>query len=166
MVTLHRSTEDDSQLSPHEQRSLPPRTHRELQFLRDLSDAEIERLAASSRFHHVERHQVVYCAGERLSEALGQLLLEQRRSLPDSGDFRAAEKRRQQLVVETSLRQIRNQQERARLRDINLYIDELTASVSDTWKKLLRVEVLNLAEARRDLIDKAIAAEDTYAGPW
>ena len=97
-----------------------------------------------------------------MSEALGQVLLQQRRSLPDFGDFKAAEKRRQHLVVESSLRQIRNQQERTRLRDINLYVDELMASLSDTWKKLLRIEVLDLTEARRDLIDRAIAAEDTY----
>ena len=58
-----------------------------------------------------------------LSEALGEVLLEQRRGLPDSSDFNADEKRRQQLVIESSLRQIRNQQERARLRDINVYVD-------------------------------------------
>ena len=97
-----------------------------------------------------------------LSEALGQVLLEQRRSLPDFGDFKAAEKRRQHLVVESSLRQIRNQQERTRMRDINLYVDDLMAALSDTWKKLLRVEVLEFTEARRDLLDRAIAAEDTY----
>ncbi len=97
-----------------------------------------------------------------LSEALGQVLLEQRRGLPDSGDFRAAEQRRKDLVVESSLRQIRNQQERARLRDINLYVDELLTPLSETWRSLLRLEILQLVELRRDLLDKAIAAEDTY----
>ena len=97
-----------------------------------------------------------------LSEALGQVLLEQRRSLPDSKDFRAAEKRRQRLVIASSLRQIRNQQERTRLRDINLYVDDLMADLSETWKNLLRDDILALAEQRRDLLDKAIAADDTY----
>ncbi|TNF89890.1 MAG: mechanosensitive ion channel, partial [Gammaproteobacteria bacterium] len=97
-----------------------------------------------------------------LSEALGQVLLEQRGALPEAADFRAAEKRRQQLVVESSLRQIRNQQERARLRDINAYVDTIMAPLSETWKSLLRLEILGLVEARRDLIDKAIAADDTY----
>jgi potassium efflux system protein len=97
-----------------------------------------------------------------LSEALGQALLEQRRGLPDSSDFKAAEKQRQQWVVESSLRQIRNQQERARLRDINAYLDELLSPLSETWQVLLRDEVRELVELRRDLLDKAIAADDTY----
>ncbi|MBT8436481.1 MAG: mechanosensitive ion channel [Gammaproteobacteria bacterium] len=97
-----------------------------------------------------------------LSEALGQVLLEQRRSLPDSSVFVEAEKRQQRLLVESSLRQIRNQQERARLRDINRYVDDLMAPLSDTWKSLLRDDILTLAEMRRDLLDKAIAADDTY----
>jgi potassium efflux system protein len=97
-----------------------------------------------------------------LGEALGEMLLEQRRELPDSTDFEAAEQRRQRLVIESSLRQIRNQQERARLRDINVYVDELMVNLTETWKSLLRDEVLALAELRRDLLDKAIAADDTY----
>ena len=97
-----------------------------------------------------------------LSEALGEMLLEQRRELPDSSEFNAAEQRRQRLVIESSLRQIRNQQERARLRDINVYVDELMVNVSETWTSLLRGEILALSELRRDLLDKAIAADDTY----
>jgi len=97
-----------------------------------------------------------------LDEALGQLLLEQRRGLPDSSDFKAVEERRQQLVVESSLRQIRNQQERTRLRDINVYVDELMAPLTVTWQSLLRDEILELAELRRDLLDKAIGGDDTY----
>ena len=97
-----------------------------------------------------------------LSQALGEVLLGERHNLPDSSDFKTAEKRREQLVIESSLRQIRNQQERARLRDINVYVDELMAPLSVTWQSLLRAEILALAELRRDLIDKAIAADDTY----
>jgi len=97
-----------------------------------------------------------------LSQALGQVLLGQRRILPDSGEFKASEKRRQDLVIASSLRQLRNQQERARLRDIKVYVDDLTESLSETWKSLLRDDVLALAELRRDLLDKAIAADDTY----
>ena len=97
-----------------------------------------------------------------LSEALGQVLLEQRRGLPDTGDFVAAEKRRQQRVVQSSLRQIRNQQERAGMRDLGSHVDNLLATLSQTWQQLLYDEVYTLAEQRRDLLDKAIAAEETY----
>ena len=97
-----------------------------------------------------------------LSEALGQALLEQRRGLPDAADFKAAEKRRQQLIVESSLRQIRNQQERGELRNIDAYVAELLAPLPQTWQVLLHEEVRELAEQRRELLDKAIAADETY----
>jgi len=97
-----------------------------------------------------------------LSEALGQVLLEQRRGLPDASDFRAAEERRQELLIESSLRQIRHQQERARMRDINDHVDELLLPLSETWRSLLRPEIQQLVERRRDLLDKAIAADDNY----
>jgi potassium efflux system protein len=118
--------------------------------------AEAKRVADNFRL----ARQKLEIAG--LSEALGQALLEQRRGLPDSADFEAAEARRRQLVIDSSLRHIRNQQERARMRDINVYVDELIMPLSETWRGLLRLEILQLADLRRDLLDKAIAAEDTY----
>ena len=130
-----------------------------------LEDIAAEENSAASQARRIADNfrlarQKIEIAG--LGEALGQVLLEQRRSLPDSSVFGEAEKRRQRLVVESGLRQIRNQQERARLRDINFYVDDLMAPLSDTWKTLLRDDILTLAELRRDLLDKAIAADDTY----
>jgi potassium efflux system protein len=135
------------------------------QLVTELESANAEENIAASRVKRITdsfrlSRQKLEIAG--LSEALGQVLLEQRRSLPNVNDFKAAEKRRQRLVIDSSLRQIQNQQERARLRDINLYVDDLMVDLSETWKNLLRDDVLALAEQRRDLLDKAIAADDTY----
>lgn len=135
------------------------------QLVTELESANAEENIAASRARRITDNfrvarQKLEIAG--LSEALGQVLLQQRRSLPNANDFEAAEKRRQRLVIDSSLRQIRNQQERALLRDINLYVDDLMADLSETWKNLLRVDILALAEQRRDLLDKAIAADDIY----
>ena len=92
-----------------------------------------------------------------LSEALGQALLQQRNNLPRVKDFRSAENRRQQLVVESSLRQIRNQQERAQLSDIDAYVDGVMQPLSASWQSWIRDEIHDLAQQRRDLLDKAIA---------
>jgi len=97
-----------------------------------------------------------------LGQVLGQVLLEQSRNFPDSADFRKAERSHHDRVVDSSLRQILNQQERGRLRDIADYVEELI-----TWEPFyqqveLRAELLTLAEARRELLDKAIAADDNY----
>ena len=123
---------------------------------KDIAAAEAKRVSDNFRL----ARQKLEIAG--LSEALGQALLEQRRGLPDAVDFVAAEKRRQRLLVESSLRQIRNQQERGEMRDIGVYVDSLLVSLPQTWQVLLRDEVLELSELRRDLLDKAIAADETF----
>jgi potassium efflux system protein len=111
----------------------------------------------TSNFHLARRKLEI--AG--LSEALGQSLLQQRNSLPRVKDFSAAEKRRQQQVVESSLRQIRNQQERARMSDIDAYVDEVMQPLSRAWQSLIRDEIYDLTLHRRDLLDKAIDADDS-----
>jgi potassium efflux system protein len=115
---------------------------------------QIKRFSASFRL----ARQKLEIAG--LSQALGQAWLEQRATLPRAKDFRSAEKRRQRLVVESSLRQIRHQQERARLADIEAYIDDIVASLASSWQSWIREEIHELVVQRRDLLDKAIAADD------
>jgi potassium efflux system protein len=122
----------------------------------NLAASEARRVADNYRL----ARQKLEIAG--LGEALGQALLEQRRGLPDSKDFRVAEQSRQRGVVEASLRQIRHREERTRLRDMDVYVDEILSSLSPTWQTLLRDEIRELAEVRRELINKAIAADDTY----
>lgn len=97
-----------------------------------------------------------------LSQALGQVLVEESRALPGLNVFQKAERRHQQWVIDSSLRQIRNQQERNQLRDITEYVDELIAWEPFFDQEKLHAELLILAETRRDLLDKAIAADDTY----
>ncbi len=97
-----------------------------------------------------------------LSEALGQALLEQRRNLPTTRDFAIAAERRQQLVIESSLRQIRNQQEREQLRNQTAYINEIIGHLQPYEQDRLREELEQLAQTRRELIDKAIAADDSF----
>ena len=96
-----------------------------------------------------------------LSQALGQALLQQRNHLPRARDFSSAEKERQQLVIESSLRQIHNQQERARLSDVEAFIDETLVHLTGSWQSWIRDEIRELALLRRDLLDKAIAADDS-----
>ncbi|MCP4769267.1 MAG: mechanosensitive ion channel [Gammaproteobacteria bacterium] len=96
-----------------------------------------------------------------LSQALGEALLQQRNNLPRAKDFRSAENRRQQLVVESSLRQIQNQQERSDISDIDAYIGAILQSLTASWQTWLREELRELAIQRRDLLDQAINADDS-----
>lgn len=97
-----------------------------------------------------------------LSQALGQVLLEQSSKLPEPADFGKARRSREGLIVESNLRQLRHQEERGRLRDVADYVDELLLGLPITEQARLRGELTSLADARRELIDKAIAADDTY----
>jgi len=95
-----------------------------------------------------------------LGQALGQAMLQQRNNLPRAQDFQSAEKQREKLVIESSLRQIRNQQERTQLSDIEAYVESLTAALSPSWQGWVHDELRDLALQRRELLDKAIAADD------
>ncbi|MDH3714063.1 MAG: mechanosensitive ion channel [Gammaproteobacteria bacterium] len=97
-----------------------------------------------------------------LSQALGQVLLEQSNNLPEPAAFRKAKRRREALIVESNLRQIRHQEERGRLRDIAGYVEDLLVDQPITEQARLQGELTELAETRRELIGKAIAADDTY----
>lgn len=97
-----------------------------------------------------------------LSQVIGQVLLEQSRNLPDPSEFKKAQRSHQNRVVDSSLRQVLNHQERSKLRDLAGYISELIAWEPIYEQADLRFELLFLAEARRELLDKAIAADDTY----
>ena len=81
---------------------------------------QLNRVAASQEAVSQEENQVTELAKQignayrlarqkleiaGLSEALGQVLLEQRRALFDATDFEAAQQRRQQQVIESSLQQ-------------------------------------------------------------
>ena len=116
---------------------------------------QIKRFTANFRL----ARQKLQIAG--LNQALGQAFLQQRATLPRAKEFRSAEKYREQLVVESSLRQIRHQQERARLADIEAYIDDVVDSLASSWQTWIRGEIRELAVQRRDLLDKAIAADDS-----
>ncbi|HFD80740.1 MAG TPA: mechanosensitive ion channel [Gammaproteobacteria bacterium] len=97
-----------------------------------------------------------------LSQALGQVLLEQRRSLPDLRSFRKKARKRESLIAEATLRQIQYGEERKRLRNIDSYVDELTTGLAPEEAQGVRADLRELAQKRKDLIDKAIALNDAY----
>ncbi|MCP4331557.1 MAG: mechanosensitive ion channel [Gammaproteobacteria bacterium] len=114
---------------------------------------QIKRFSADFRL----TRQKLEIAG--LSQALGQALLRQRNTLPRAKDFRAAEKRRRQQVVESSLRQIQNQQERSSVSNVEAYLDGMLQHLSASWQTWLREELRELTIQRRDLLDQAINAD-------
>ena len=101
-----------------------------------------------------------------LSQELGRILQQQRRSLPDLRDYRRAARERKDKAVEIGVRRLRHLEEENRLRDLDAYLAELMAG-TDTGAAveqtpLVQGQLRELAVDRKGLLEKAIAADDLY----
>ncbi len=97
-----------------------------------------------------------------LSQALGRVLLEQRRSLPVPGIYRKQARTREQNSTEAGLRLIRYEEEHRTLRSIPDYISELTTDLAAETTREIHAELTELATSRRTLLDKAAALNQAY----
>ena len=101
--------------------------------------------------------QKVEVAG--MSEALGRLLLEQRRTLPNPRLYQAKAEQREAKISEISLAQIQHEEERRELRDTDVYVSELLVGVPPEEAQVIRAELKALAKTRLELLGKAIDTE-------
>ena len=132
--------------------------------------ANLERVTAANetaakeakRIEEVLRYtrQKLELAG--LSQALGRVLLEQRRSLPNLQLYRKQARVREALVAEAGLRQIQNTEERRHLRKLDDYVAGLTGGLTPEEAIEIEDELRDLAQSRRELLDKAIAGDAAY----
>ena len=104
--------------------------------------------------------QKVELAG--LSQALGRVLYEQQRELPNPQLFRKQTREREQKITEAGLQMIQYDEERQNLGNATDYVDELTASLppEETWQ--IRGELEQLATTRKTLLKQAIALNQAY----
>ena len=91
--------------------------------------------------------QKVELAG--LSQALGRVLYEQQRELPNPRLFRKQAREREQKITAAGLQMIQYDEERQNLGNAADYVDELTASLppEETWE--IRDELEQLATNRK-----------------
>ncbi len=97
-----------------------------------------------------------------LSQALGQVLQDQRRSLPNLRRFRKEAKERESTIAESSLAQIHYAQESRQLRDRDVYVANLMVDLPPEGAEQISAELLNLAASRQTLLDRGIATNDAY----
>ncbi len=104
-----------------------------------------------------DTQQKVEVAG--VSQALGRLLLEQRRTLPNPRLYEVKAEARETQISETSLSQIQHEEERRKLRDVDAYVTDLVAGLPHEEAQAIRPELKVLAKARLELLGKAIDTE-------
>ena len=104
--------------------------------------------------------QKVELAG--LSQALGRVLYEQQRELPNPRMFRKQTRDRERQINAAGLRLIQYDEERQNLGSVADYVDDLTASLppEETWG--IRGELEQLATNRKALLKQAIALNQAY----
>ncbi len=123
---------------------------------KDTLERELKKIGESSQ----STKQKIELAG--LGQALGLLLHEQRRTLPDVRILRKKLAHNEQVIAETGLLQVQSAEERKKLEDVDGYIMELAAdSPSDELTKIAP-ELRALLTHRRDLLDKLIPSNQTY----
>ena len=130
--------------------------------LKEIADQEAR---ANDEIARIEKsftnaQQKIAIAG--MSQVLGQVLLEERRSLPDTRQFQRQAEAREEEIAQTSLAQLQLEDERRELRDIDAYIAALTGELSPAEAAEINPELEQLAQQRHDLIDKATGIQDAY----
>ncbi len=97
-----------------------------------------------------------------LSQSFGQILFEQRRLLPDERKIRKEAQAREELIAAAGLKQIQDNEELRRLRSISGYVEQLTSGLREDEIVLIRGDLEELVEKRRELLGKESSQNEAY----
>ena len=97
-----------------------------------------------------------------VSQALGQLLVNQRRSLPDAQSLNRQAQQRKRMGADVDLEQIEFSDQRRSLRDTDKYIDQLTSDLPVDEAEALYPELKPLLKSRLELLEKSIEQGGRY----
>lgn len=130
-----------------------------------LEIAQTSQAHASKEFKRIENsfrsiQQRLEVAG--LSQSLGEVMLRQRRTLPDIHTIRRMAREREQEIAEAGLQQIQHEEEERTLQNTNDYIDSLQTTTSRDGIDAIRSELVLLIENRKELLKKAIATDTAF----
>ena len=97
-----------------------------------------------------------------LNQILGQVLLEQRKKLPDSNLYLKNLKKREALVAQSSLLHIQYQEELSKLKQKKEYLAQLMIDVPPEVQPQITEDLQELLKTRRQLLEKAISIDESY----
>jgi potassium-dependent mechanosensitive channel len=96
------------------------------------------------------------------NSALGQILGDKRRQLPDLRTYRRAIAKREEQIAESTLTEIRFREERRQLRDLDAYLDQAVSDIPEAGRARVRAEIKPLLEQRIGILDSLQTASATY----
>ena len=97
-----------------------------------------------------------------LSEVLGEVLREQRQTLPDSRKLRRKISKLEDNNAKAALRQLQHAQEYKDLRDMDEFIEARTSGLEAAEVAAISGDVRVLAESRRELLGKILDLDKSY----
>ncbi|RDH45485.1 hypothetical protein [Zooshikella ganghwensis] len=115
--------------------------------IEDINKDEAEAAESAKRFEDAfnSTRQKLEITG--LSQILGQILQQEKRSLPDTRDFHTHAISREQKIADTSLSQIQLKEEKRKLRNLTTYINELGARIPSQDLVKIKAELKALGAA-------------------
>ena len=125
------------------------------------SDDAIEKEAGRIEDYFRAARERLEIAG--LSEVLGEVLREQRQTLPDTRKLRKKISNIESDNAHAALRQVQHSQDYKGLRDMDEFIEASTADLEAAEVVLVREDIRGLAESRRSLLDKALNLDKSYS---
>lgn len=97
-----------------------------------------------------------------LKEALGQVLLEHRKNLPNPRKYKKQEARLRKHVTETGLRQIRYKELRRQLKSLEADPAPVLKNVPAEKMAELKAPLKELLQSKRELLDTLISTDEAY----
>ncbi|MFP4063217.1 MAG: mechanosensitive ion channel domain-containing protein [Halochromatium sp.] len=105
--------------------------------------------------------EVIAIGGSNLSGQLGNLLRQQRESLPDLKAFEREARKREELASQAGVKRVLHRREQQRLTDTDVYVTKLFEEAGATARDgALRQRLVDLVDERRSLLNQAIESED------
>ena len=121
-------------------------------------EERVERLAGQIESEFDGARETVAIGG--LSQDLGHLLMQQRRSLPDHRSFRRHAKERKEARAKIGFQRLRHREEAMRLQDLDDYVGALAAQEAGGLAPEVLGHIRDLATARRDLLKHALETDE------
>lgn len=97
-----------------------------------------------------------------LSQILGQVLLEQKKALPESKKYLKNVKKREKLIAQSGLQQIQFQEELRKINNSEEYLSLLMKDVSTEIQSTIQDDLRELLKTRKGLLEKAISIDESY----
>ena len=125
------------------------------------SDQNIDKEAARIEGYFRTARERLAIAG--LSEVLGEVLREQRQTLPNIRELRKRISSVEDENAQSALRQMQHSQEHKNLRDIDDYVEAGTAELEAAEATEIVADIRELAIARKQLLGKAVDLDKSFS---